>query len=148
MSDWGKWQITRNFFFDDQLRYDELSPLSRVLRTKDKSECEQLLGTRPLKRVGPSWKSTEALIAGATKGMPKDYEKRWHRLLFEYPSNYFHIRHAEEPTPAYVIGSSQLSVLVTMQVAMEICRDRKLGSGQTIQAANDIVARCKSLREQ
>ena len=147
LADWWKWQITRDYFFcDDQLFYDELSPLSRVLLTKDRSRCEQLLGNRPQKRVNPSWKSIKELIDGAAKGMPKGYEKQWHRLLFAYPSNYVHIRHVEEPTLAYVIGSSQLSVLVTMQVAMEICRDRQLGSDQIARAANDIVARCEGLR--
>ena len=147
LADWWTWQITRDyFFFADQLRYDELSPLNRVLQNKGKSECQKLLGAQPQKRGGPSWKSTSEMIAGAAKGMPKGYVKRWTRLLFAYPSNYVHVRHAQEPTPAYVIGSSQSSVLVTMQVAMEICRDRQLGSGLTIQAINDIVARCESLR--
>lgn len=149
LEDWWKWQIKRAyFFFDDQLRYDELSSLNRVLRNKDKCEYEKLLGVRPTKNVAPQWKKTKELIAGAAKGMPEGYEKRWYRLLFAYPSNYVHISdasQAQEPTLAYVVGSSQSSVLMTMQVAMEICRDRRLGSCQTTQAADDIVALCQSL---
>ena len=109
---------------------------------------QKLLGVRPTKNVAPQWKKTKELIAGAAKGMPEGYEKRWYRLLFAYPSNYVHIRdasQAQEPTLAYVVGSSQSSVLMTMQVAMEICRDRRLGSCQTTQAADDIVALCQSL---
>ena len=75
------------------------------------------------------------------------YEKQWYRLRVDpMPSNFVHNRHAEEPTLAYVMDSSQLSVLVTMQVSIEICRARQLGSDQTTHTANNIVARCKRLR--
>ena len=147
LADWWTWQITRTYFFiADQLRHDELNPLSRVLLRKDKSKCEKLLGEPPPKNCRTPWKCTTELITGAAKGKSEDYVNRWRRLLFNYPSNYVHNNYAQEPTLAYVVGSSQLSVLMTMQVAMEICRDRQLASHETIEAANDIVALCGNLR--
>ena len=57
-----------------------------------------------------------ACLKGTTKGCAG--------LLLDYPSTYVHIRVNEEPTPQYVQGASEASVLLTIKIAMELCRDK------------------------
>ena len=122
---WTEWQMKRDYqFHNDFLKYEtSVSPINRWLVARDARKLASVLGSSPGK-AGDHWKSNSEILGAISSSLPQGHDKRLRRLLFDCPSTYVHIRVNEEPTPQYVQGASEASVLLTIKIAMELCRDK------------------------
>ena len=74
--------------------------------------------------------------------LPGGFHKRLRRRLIEFPSEYVHIGFSSEPVPSSVVGTTEFCVLLTVQRAMSLCRNKGLLSARATKTADDIVAKC------
>ena len=146
LRDWTEWQMKREYqFLNDFLKYElSLLPINRWLWERDARKLGSVLEISPGK-AGDQWKSNSEILRAISSSFPQGHDKRLPRLLFEYPSNYVHIRATEEPTLQYVQGASEASVLLTIKIAMELCRDKGFAPNELIHQVNDIAHDCDLL---
>ena len=102
---------------------------------------ESLLGGPPKKTFFP-WKSAGVMLENIAGDLPNGFHKRMRRWLIEYPSEYVHIGFSSQPVPESVISMTGFSVLLTVQRAMRLCRDKSLVSPEAREIANGVVALC------
>ena len=148
LTDWTEWQMSRDYHFcEDFLQYETAAKASTKAEfTKQKTELEVLMGAPPSRR-GPSWKTTDEIIQAISSGMPIGHDKRLKRLLFQYPSNFVHIRAVGIPSRDYVIGGAQSSLLLVMTLAMKVCRNDQLLPVGLSGEIESIITLCDKLRE-
>ena len=143
---WTEWQLKRDYqFHNDFLKYEtSVHPINRWLVAKDARKLASVLGSS-LGKAGDQWKSNGEILGAISSSLPPGHEKRLRRLLLDYPSNYVHIRVTEEPTLQYVNGASEASVLLTIKIAMELCRDKGLAPKGLRDEVSDIANVCDQL---
>lgn len=138
-----EWQMSRAYHRNlDYLRYDAgLHPQSDREARALKRDFEALLGRRPKKPPYP-WRGNAMMLENIAGHFPSGFHKMLLRRLIEYPSEYVHIGVSSEPAADSVIGTTELCVLLTIQRAMKLCRDKQLTSSRARETANEIVMLC------
>ena len=147
LRDWMEWQMTSDYhFIKDFLQYETTVTDSskRNFEAQMKALIAAMCGP-PKKRRFP-WRSTGHILSDISSDMPDGYDKRLRRLLYEYPSRFVHIRAGEGPTPDSVVGGARSSLLLTITLAMKLCRDEQLVPTDLNRETDEIVTMCTKLR--
>ncbi len=140
---WVEWCMSREYHrCRERLQFDrgvdpELDRESGELM----GHVERLMGGPP-KNLPFPWKSPGSMLENIAGHSPGICHKRLRRMLIEFPSEYVHIGFSGEPVSSWVVGTAELSVLLTVQRAMSLCRDKGLLSAQATKTADEIVAKC------
>ena len=109
---------------------------------------ERLLGGQPNNRED-RWKQNKEILEAVTGEWTDGQRKRLRRLLVEIPSTYVHIRGTAvpRPPPEWIIRTTEISVLSTIQQAMEKCLERHLLTQKINAEAAAIAKLCENLLE-
>lgn len=147
LRDWMEWQMSRDYhFIKDFLQYE--SAVSCSIKRNYEEQMKDLIAAigRPTKKRKFPWKSTDQILSNISSDMPDGHDKRLRRILYEYPSRFVHIRTGGAPTPDYVVGGARSSLLLTITLAMELCRDEQLIPTDLSREIDEIVTTCNKLR--
>lgn len=147
LRDWMEWQLGRDYhFIKDFLQYETAASDSSKQNFEDQmKDLNAFMGRPPDKPKFP-WKSTGHILCNISSGMPVGYKRRLRRLLYDYPSRYVHISAGGAPTSGYVLGASQASLLLTITIGTELCRDEQLVSTKLSREIEEIITLCNKLR--
>ena len=148
LRDWMEWQMSRDYhFIKEFLQYaTAVDGLSKRNFEKQMNDLIVAMGGPPKKRKFP-WRPTGQILSNISSDMPDGHDKSMRHLLYEYPSRFVHIRAGGAPTPDYVVGAARSSLLLTITLAMELCRDEQLFPTDLSREIDEIVTTCNKLRE-
>lgn len=140
---WVEWRMGQEYHrCREYLQFDSgANPSLDSESAELMDNLEKLLGGPPKKPAFP-WRSASMMLENIAGHLPGGFHKRLRRRLIEFPSEYVHIGFSSAPVLSYTVGTAALCVLVTMQRAMSLCRDKGLVSAQATKTAQEIVAKC------
>ena len=148
LPDWMEWQINRLYHFvSGFLQYENtINPTGKQNFQAQKNELSALLGRTPKKRSFP-WRGLDRILLSISSGMPLGHDKRLRRLLFDFPSAFVHLGAVGGPRKGYAVEAARSSLLLSMGLAMKLCRDERLVSNELSTEIDEIVTMCDHLRQ-
>ncbi len=143
LQSWVEWRMGQEYHrCREYLQFDSgANPNLDSESAELMDNLEALLGGPPKKPAFP-WRSARMMLENIAGHLPGGFHKRLRRRLIEFPSDYVHIGFSGEPVPSSVVGTTELCVLLTVQRAMSLCRDKGLLSAQATKTADEIVTKC------
>ena len=147
LRDWMEWGMSRDYYFiKDFLQYEPtVSESSKRNFEEQLNGLVAAMGGTPEKRGFP-WKPTGKILSDISSDMPDGFDRRSRRLLYDYPSRFVHIMMGGVPTPDTVVGGARASLLLTVTLAMNLCRAKQLIPTDLNRETEDIVTMCAKLR--
>ena len=148
LPDWMEWQINRLYHFvSEVLQFENtINPTGRRNFQAQKNELGALLGKTP-KRRGFPWRNLDGILSNISSGMPSGHDKRLRRLLFDYPSAFVHFGVVGAPGTGYSVEAARSSLLLSMELAMKLCRDEQLVPNELSTEVDAIATMCDQLRQ-
>ena len=147
LRDWMEWQMSRDYHFaKDFLQFETTVSDSTKRQFQEQLNVLVVAMEGPPKKRQFPWRSTGQMLSDISSDMPDGYDKRLRRLLYDYPSRFLHIGAGGVPTPDYAVGGARSSLLLTVTLAMELCREEQLVPTDLNSETDEIVTMCNKLR--
>ena len=148
LPDWMEWQINRLYHFvSEVLQFENtINPTGKRNFQAQKNELRALLG-KPPKRRGFPWRNLDCILSNISSGMPSGHDKRLRRLLFDYPSAFVHLGAIGAPVTDYSVEAARSALLLSVELAMKLCRDEQLVPNELSTEVDAIATMCDHLRQ-
>ena len=149
LKDWAEWQIAQDYHFArDSLQHDVADDDTETKSSLERlmENLEYLLDGPPSRRPRP-WKSTSEMFRNVEENTPEGRGKALRRHLVGFFSEYVHFRRFVEPPAELTVFAVEFSVLLTIQRAMALCREKGLLSLDASKQTWEIEQQCEKLLE-